>query len=153
MDQATQRLNLLFLDNASLLAKDTGLRVPLSTPKADLTNGQRASIKKTDASLERSKRILGETPANKNQESAARSEGSQAAIVQKEDNNVKDEMLNERSPFETSPGSPGSLLAQSFCPAVAITKLPYKYMRGETARSIAHRFFDQGQFWSREWNL
>lgn len=152
MDQATRRLNLLFLDKASLLAKDTGLRVPLSTPKADPTNGQSASIKKIDASLERSKGILGETPANKNQESAARSEGSQTAMVQKEDN-VRDEMLSERSPFEASPVSPASLLAQSFCPAVAITKLPYKYMRGETARSIAHRFFDQGQFWSREWNL
>jgi hypothetical protein len=44
-------------------------------------------------------------------------------------------------------------LAASFCPAVAVSRYPYKYVRGELSQTIAHHFFDEGKFWNRVWDL
>ena len=61
--------------------------------------------------------------------------------------------FDERTAFQSGIEASPSMLAQSFCPAAAIMKLPYKYMRGTTAQMIGSRFFDAGRFWAREWDL
>jgi hypothetical protein len=44
-------------------------------------------------------------------------------------------------------------LSRCFCPIVAVSKLPYKYLRGEASEAIAKQFFTEGKFWTRYWNL
>ncbi|OJD13377.1 hypothetical protein AJ78_06166 [Emergomyces pasteurianus Ep9510] len=40
-----------------------------------------------------------------------------------------------------------------FCPIVAVSRFPYKYVRGSVGEQIAQRFFSEGKFWERSWDL
>ncbi|KAI7977964.1 hypothetical protein EIK77_009504 [Talaromyces pinophilus] len=148
MEKATQRLNLLFLNNEPLLAKDTGLRlaVPKTKLEVDSTTNPTVADKKKNL------------PHGHHPElSASAAVDNQIVAPQirldhgknKEDGDEFD----ERTAFQSGLEASSSLVAQSFCPAAAIVKLPYKYMRGTTAEIIGRRFFDKGQFWAREWDL
>ncbi|OKL60357.1 hypothetical protein UA08_04098 [Talaromyces atroroseus] len=127
MDKPTQRLNLLFSNNEFLLKKDTGLHLPVPEPKLNLPGNMTANsqtlVEESSANLSRGKN--------------------------KEHGGEPDECLA----FETGIAPPSSLVAQAFCPAAAIAKLPYKYMRRETSGAISSRFFEKGAFWARDWEL
>lgn len=47
------------------------------------------------------------------------------------------------------PSEPG----MCFCPFLAITKFPYKYVDGAFRQPIATAFFDEGKIWNRSWDL
>ncbi|TPX19730.1 hypothetical protein DIZ76_017522 [Coccidioides immitis] len=40
-----------------------------------------------------------------------------------------------------------------YCPAVVISRFPYKYLKGDIADKVAKAVFDDGKFWDREWDL
>ncbi|PGG99766.1 hypothetical protein GX51_06138 [Blastomyces parvus] len=40
-----------------------------------------------------------------------------------------------------------------FCPISAISRFPYKYIRGSDGERIAQRFFSEGKFWKRSWDI
>ncbi|PKY08334.1 hypothetical protein P168DRAFT_314439 [Aspergillus campestris IBT 28561] len=40
-----------------------------------------------------------------------------------------------------------------FCPLLALSKYPYKYLQGEMRDKVANRFFERGLFWKRQWDL
>lgn len=40
-----------------------------------------------------------------------------------------------------------------FCPALAISRFPYKYLRGIVSERVGNAFFDNGKFWARSWKL
>jgi hypothetical protein len=42
---------------------------------------------------------------------------------------------------------------ESFCPILAIAKYPHKYLPKADSQAVASAFFDNGQFWRREWDL
>ena len=44
-------------------------------------------------------------------------------------------------------------LGMSFCPLLAVTKFPYKFVKKEFMQQIATVFFDEGKIWNREWEL
>lgn len=44
-------------------------------------------------------------------------------------------------------------LASSFCPIIAVSRYPYKHIKGELSQKIASSFFDEGKFWNRKWDL
>lgn len=44
-------------------------------------------------------------------------------------------------------------LSRCFCPIMAVSRLPYKYLRGEASEAIAQQFFTEGKFWMRYWDL
>ncbi|GAB7339866.1 hypothetical protein MBLNU457_6399t1 [Dothideomycetes sp. NU457] len=49
-----------------------------------------------------------------------------------------------------------SPLALRFCPILALAKFPYRYLPKSAWNSqqlIASKFFDEGKFWQRDWNL
>jgi len=49
-----------------------------------------------------------------------------------------------------------SPLGLRFCPILALAKFPYRYLPKSAWSSqqlIASKFFDEGKFWQREWNL
>ncbi len=41
----------------------------------------------------------------------------------------------------------------SFCPIVAVSKYPYRYLSKPDSETVANRFFNEGKFWEREWEL
>ncbi|KKZ65982.1 hypothetical protein EMCG_08276 [[Emmonsia] crescens] len=43
--------------------------------------------------------------------------------------------------------------AKSFCPISAVSRFPYKYVRGSDGDRIAQRFFSEGKFWKRSWDI
>ena len=47
------------------------------------------------------------------------------------------------------PSPPG----MSFCPFLAVTKFPYKYVEGSFRQPIATAFFDEGKIYNRSWHL
>jgi hypothetical protein len=154
MEKATQRLNLLFLNNEPLLEKDTGLRLPVSQTEPEVLppTNQTATNKKRNLP-HGSNPELSSSVAVDNQIVAPNKVG----VHQTRLNHGKDKEdgveFDERTAFQSGLEASPSLLAQSFCPAAAIVKLPYKYMRGTTAERIGRRFFDKAQFWAREWDL
>lgn len=46
-----------------------------------------------------------------------------------------------------------SELGMSFCPFLAITKFPYKYVDSAFRQPIATAFFDEGKIYNRSWDL
>lgn len=42
---------------------------------------------------------------------------------------------------------------EAFCPIVAFSRFPYKYIHGPDRDVIAKQFFDGGKFWARSWVL
>lgn len=40
-----------------------------------------------------------------------------------------------------------------FCPAVAISRFPWKFLKGDVAERVGKSFFDGGKFWGRSWKL
>ncbi|KAL2000864.1 hypothetical protein VTN02DRAFT_2552 [Thermoascus thermophilus] len=44
-------------------------------------------------------------------------------------------------------------LSACFCPLLAVSKLPYRFIRSEASEPIADRFFNHGKFWNRRWDL
>lgn len=44
-------------------------------------------------------------------------------------------------------------LGLNFCPFIAVTKLPYKFVKKEFMQGIATAFFDEGKIWGREWDV
>lgn len=149
MEKATQRLNLLFLNNEPLLEKDTGLRLPISKTKPK-TNPAVAD-KNTD--LLHGHPELSACAAVDNQIIAFNKVDTQQSRLVHGRNKGDGDEFDERTAFQSGLEASPSLVTQSFCPAAAILKLPYKYMRGTTAVMIGRRFFDKGQFWAREWDL
>lgn len=154
MEKATQRLNLLFLNNEPLLAKDTGLRLPVSKPKPEAlsTTGQTVVDKKRHLPHGKHGDFSASVPVKNPTVAPNKVDESQTKFNHGKDKEDGDEP-DERTAFESGIKASPSLVAQSFCPAAAIIKLPYKYMRGITAEIIGKRFFDRGQFWAREWDL
>lgn len=68
-----------------------------------------------------------------------------AAIRQKDEN-------RPRVGAKLSRGDVGSS-GHSYCPIISVSKFPYKYISGSDSQRVAERFFDQGKFWQRGWEL
>ncbi|CRG85892.1 hypothetical protein PISL3812_02895 [Talaromyces islandicus] len=139
----SERLSLLFAQDLSLLEKNTGLRV--SNETSNSAKGYQAGR---------------ETPAEGNctgrpalNMAGPVSNNSTLADQKRPRTKEEDGSLSQYAMFDTGVQPPPALIAHAFCPAMAIAKLPYKYMRGEKSQAIGRCFFDQGQFWQREWDL
>jgi hypothetical protein len=50
---------------------------------------------------------------------------------------------------------PGDLapFGKGFCPIVALSKFPYKFVPASVKQEVASKFFDGGKFWMRDWDL
>ena len=42
---------------------------------------------------------------------------------------------------------------QTFCPMTAISKYPYKFAPRDVSEDIAKKFFNEGKFWQRAWEV
>ncbi|KKK14207.1 hypothetical protein P175DRAFT_0515516 [Aspergillus ochraceoroseus IBT 24754] len=126
---AVRRMQLLFSQDPELLQVNTHLRVLSMT-----------ELPVADAAQEPQRSGLSE-----------RSERSEPDQVEKP--------LSKKQPGFSSLPNPGPVNSLpsphdgAFCPLLAISKFPYRHVRGDLMQQVASRFFDKGQFWERTWDL
>ncbi|GIK01620.1 hypothetical protein Aspvir_005658 [Aspergillus viridinutans] len=145
----TARLKLLFSEDESLLQINTGLNaVSTSDSKAaeeaslTVVTQEEVQSEKDDKDLE-SKTKLEET-----------AEGLAKSTVQETDEcNASMQTPETRDSSTHSQEEPSTPLDGFFCPLMAMSRYPYKFVRKELSQTVASRFFDGGKFWQRVWDL
>lgn len=127
----SERLKLLFEDEVSLLHIDTHLKAPTvptvsvsEVPKTNVRKGTTA-VKQDDVAEEHAKPTEEKTEVKQPSAEEANAEAQATSV-------------------DTS---------GSFCPAVAVSRLPYKFIQAELSQKVASEFFDEGKFWNRPWDL
>jgi hypothetical protein len=170
MDKAA-RLRLLFEDDDFLLNSDTGLQPPAQAVEP-VHQGQPVTTQTESSSAEENALGQAGRPSPLHSDYCAVSandmaevDGSISTGNQAADHQAKDTVNNscEKAPVKTKqyanmrnspePGTSPDSFSQCFCPLLAISRLPYRYIHGELSGYIASRFFDQGKFWQRRWDL
>jgi hypothetical protein len=143
----SERLSLLFAQDLSLLQKNTGLRVSNAEPTS--TKEDQTGTEAPAEGICTGRQTLNMAAPGSNNSPKA----DQKRPKDKEEGGDAISSPTQYSMFDTGIQPPPALIAHSFCPALAIAKLPYKYMRGEKSQAIGRCFFDQGLFWQRKWDL
>ena len=133
-----ERLKLLFGDEASLLQMDTYLNVPtVSVSTTEITEPQK------DAAPEKQNEEPVQVPVETEPKS------NPVYISDK----VKKEQRQESTITEINPGQDAVNPSGSFCPLIAVSRYPYRFIHGELSQRVSSKFFDQGKFWKRSWDL
>ncbi|RJE19768.1 QDE-2-interacting protein [Aspergillus sclerotialis] len=138
-----RRLQLLFENDEDLLRSNTDLNVPClsSSNVGDQSYTEPASVKaEPETPSFYSKQTSDEINASKS---------SNPLVANMEDISLKGKAKGKAPAIQAT----GSELSTSFCPIVAVSRYPYKYIKGELSQTVASGFFDGGKFWNREWDL
>ena len=135
-----ERLVLLFAQDEALLKRDSGRRPVPDSP-------DRPTVPKTDH------------PKHTGEESEPPVTPSQKAVqVVKElplegpssSPEMSPSLLADKADLETLPISPSN---GQFSPLVAVSRYPYRNIKGDLSKQVSSRFFDAGKFWNRSWNM
>lgn len=52
-----------------------------------------------------------------------------------------------------TPSSHHEVSTGQFCPLIAASRYPYKFVHRDSSDRVAKKFFDEGKFWALEWNM
>lgn len=133
-----ERLKLLFGDEASLLQMDTHLKVPTeSVATKEIAESQEDEI-----------------PEKQNEQPvqvSVQAEPKPIPVYMSDE--VEKEQRQESIITKISPGQDAANSSGSFCPLIAVSRYPYRFIHGELSQRVASEFFDQGKFWKRSWDL
>jgi hypothetical protein len=133
-----ERLKLLFGNEDSLLQIDTQLKVStVSTVEIPEPRKEGPTAKKGN---EPSQQLPVEQPKT----------------THDKDTDQKPKPVQPKHPIiEITQGLQDTTICESgsFCPLVAVSRFPYKFIRGELTQPIANEFFAEGKFWKRRWDL
>ena len=137
-----ERLELLFGNEETLLQIDTHLKVPtVSTVEIPEPLKDEPVAKKQD-----------DKPSQ--QQPVEKVEHPKA--TQDKDTDQKPKPVQPKHPIiENNPDLQDTTICESgsFCPLVAVSRFPYKFIRGELTQPVANEFFAEGKFWKRWWDL
>lgn len=133
-------LNLLFEKDSFLLQLDTGLRAkaPRPTPQSSQVGSasqSQISIPAQSVQLQPSQR-----------ESRDQNGGSSAAQATEA---VSRDIEGNTTPIPVVPIQDD----KTFCPLMAVSRFPYRHIKGELSQTVARKFFDGGKFWERTWDM
>lgn len=82
---------------------------------------------------------------------------TQSNNASKRDDGYSSTRQNENDDIVQIPDDDDSLtryyVSECFCPLLATSRFPYKYLRGGLSQRVASNFFDVGKFWDREWDI
>lgn len=148
-----ERLNLLFGDDdGSLLQTNTRLKVPVPVPTVSVvelpeTQPDDITVERQQIKNEPSQKAPVEKdeaprtiihPENQTQE-APKSESKDQCVATVD---------NPPTPQETE-----VCVSGSFCPLMAVSRFPYRFIHGDLSQLVASAFFDGGKFWKRRWSM
>ncbi|KAF4260864.1 hypothetical protein CNMCM8812_005211 [Aspergillus fumigatus] len=144
----TERLKLLFSEDEFLLRLNTRLN---AQSKPDLKATEAASS--TVVTQEEVQPEKVDEDSEPNTKAGGNAEGLDKSLVQETG------QCNSSTPtpgtryFSHEQEVPSTPLDGFFCPLVAISKYPYKFVHKELSQMVANRFFNGGKFWQRVWDL
>ena len=131
-----ERLKLLFGNEDSLLQIDTHLKVP------------------TVSTVEIPEPQKDEPTAKKQNKPSQQLE--QPKTTQDKDTDQKPKPQQPKYPIvEITQDLQDTTICESgsFCPLVAVSRFPYKFIRGDLTQPVANEFFAEGKFWKRRLDL
>ncbi|KAI9928988.1 hypothetical protein MW887_001381 [Aspergillus wentii] len=153
-----ERLKMLFEQDVALLKINTRLKtVPLvpeteteTQPEAeDETQPEKQAVVQTIEKQDKTS-PLKDTSDEKQKPAKEVQEGHlEVEQEQKGPDTAQDEAKASEDKEEPTEAS----LVGSFCPLIAVSRFPYKYIRGELSQQVANAFFDGGKFWDRCWDV
>lgn len=177
-----ERLKLLFEDDNSLLSLDTHLNpvLPNHAPVPEVDSGTATQVQsqrepssqptpfapdpppvmETNSDEEADEYLAAciRTAERREQETLQKALRNASLITtskagRKCRNREQSQGCKARSPSKMMFETPAAPLSACFCPLLAVSKLPYKFIRSEASEPIAERFFNHGKFWNRRWDL
>lgn len=145
-----ERLKLLFGDDdGSLLLTNTRLKVPMPVPTVSVFEVPET---KPDNIAAKEQKI-------KDEPSQVEKDEAPKTIAHSEDQNQeapKDESEDQSVAIAENPLAPQETevcVSGSFCPLIAVSRFPYRFIHGDLSQAVASAFFDGGKFWKRRWNM
>lgn len=159
-----ERLKLLFGDeDGSLLQTNTRLKVPVPVPVPTVSVVEVPETQPDDAAAKElsHKASVHEQQIKDETSQKAPVEEAEApkTIVHSEDQNQeapKDESKDQSVAIVEDPPMPQETevcVSSSFCPLIAVSRFPYRFIHGDPSQLVARAFFDGGKFWERRWNM
>ncbi|OJJ51670.1 hypothetical protein ASPZODRAFT_447596 [Penicilliopsis zonata CBS 506.65] len=131
----SERLKLLFAGDEALLQVDTQRNI---APVVGDGDREKDKDKPT-----LSEKIPNETVTHVAESDSNQSGGPLETVNQQQGKWETDPVLHpEQLPVENA-----------FSPLLAVSRFPYKYIRGDLSQAVAKKFFDGGKFWTRGWDL
>ncbi|KAF7586936.1 hypothetical protein BBP40_008010 [Aspergillus hancockii] len=154
--ERVERLKLLFAQDASLLGLDTQLR-PMSdilpnTESADMDDDITYYKENVDPNLSQEQNLKRTHELNVIGEERGHSTEDPPDAEYQVFESAAQKSAVYLIPDLTTQG-PDTFNDSSFSPLIAISRFPYKYVKGELSQKIASQFFDGGKFWDRCWDL
>ena len=150
------RLQLLFQQDESLLQTDTHLTrmPPADVGMPDVTAAQ-SDGKKSSSQRNLDNHSLSDQPLIVEDVDGERDGHPRNGkkIDENADDSTQRGKLQAIETDQPVGGASQDTAADSFCPLLAVSRFPYKFIRGELRQQVARRFFDQGRFWNRGWDL
>ncbi|RHZ66857.1 uncharacterized protein CDV56_101898 [Aspergillus thermomutatus] len=145
----TERLKLLFSEDESLLQFNTRLNALSIT---DTKTAEEASLTVVTQEEIQAGKDDKDSESKTNPEETA--EGLDKSTVQETDKcnecTQTPEIKDSNTHDQEEPSTP---LDGFFCPLIAMSRYPYKFVPKELSQTVASRFFDGGKFWQRVWDI
>ncbi|GFF47244.1 hypothetical protein IFM58399_08000 [Aspergillus lentulus] len=144
----TERLKLLFNEDEALLQFNTRLNA-VSIPDSEPAEGASLTVvTQEEVQLEDDGKVS--EPNTKAEEIA---EEPDQSTVQEADKCNSSIQASDTKAFTHDGEEPPTPIDGFFCPLMAMSRYPYKFVRKELSQTVASRFFDGGKFWQRVWDL
>jgi hypothetical protein len=145
----TERLKLLFSEDESLLQINTHLNaVSISDSKAAEAASLTMVTQEEVQSGKDDKGLKSKTKLEETIEDLYRSN-----VQETDECNTSRQTPETRDSSTHSQEEPPTPLDGFFCPLMAMSRYPYKFVRKELSQTVASEFFDGGKFWQRVWDL
>jgi hypothetical protein len=146
MDRA-ERLKLLFSEDESLLQFNTRLNA-VSIPESKAAEGASLTVVTQEVQPEKD----GKDSESKTKPEETAEELDQSTVQEADKCNSSSQTPDTKA-LSHDREEPPTPLDGFFCPLMAMSRYPYKFVRKELSQTVASRFFDRGKFWQRVWDL
>lgn len=144
----TERLKLLFEHDETLLKMDTGLHITECPGSETEQEGKQSTVQPETSGQKE--------PSSIHPNSMSDEKDKLEIVTRKSEQH--DVTNKEAAAVQTESLPPAILaadveLAAHFCPIMALSRYPYRHMKGELSQRAGSQFFDGGKFWSRHWDM
>ncbi|KAF7121900.1 hypothetical protein CNMCM5793_009454 [Aspergillus hiratsukae] len=141
-----ERLKLLFSEDESLLQFNTRLNA-ISIPDAK-------AVGEASLTVETQEDIQSEQVSESKSNPDETAKGLDKSTVQESDEcNASTQTPATKDSSTHDQEEPSTPLDGFFCPLMAMSRYPYRFVPKELSQTVASQFFDGGKFWQRGWDI
>lgn len=145
-----ERLKLLFSEDESLLRFNTRLNALSSVPGSKAVEEASLTVVKQEEVQSEKDDSVSESKTNPDETA----KGLDKSTVQETDEcNASTQTPETKVSSIHAQEEPSTSLDGFFCPLMAMSRYPYKFVPKELSQTVASQFFDGGKFWQRVWDM